>query len=87
MFNLVTNVVFYGLVGLELFINFPINGVYGRLLKFSKDTIIVGGLILTALFASLMSIYVPLPSIITTLGILFYIIYTRQNLGFKIGGK
>lgn len=78
------NLILYFLIGTELFINMPMNGVYRLPGHFrNKDDIIITGFLLAIVFASLMTLKIsmPLPVVITAL--VLYFIYTKRY--YRIG--
>lgn len=74
--ELLSNVFLYFLIGVELFINMPINGVYRVPISFlqTKDNTIIAGMIASIAFASFMAVRYPLSlPIIAILGVMYFI--------------
>ena len=72
IFEIMISIIVYALVGVDLFINAPMNGVYHLPGKWSKDDTILYGFRATLLFLILMTYFCRLS---LTTGIIFIVIY------------
>jgi hypothetical protein len=74
------NIILYLFIGIELFINIPIN----RSVPLSKDYIIIFGVILAVIFSFLMTKYLQLPLVVVVILMIFYFAYLKLMLkGFE----
>lgn len=80
MIETLSNVILYLLIGMELFINMPMNGVYRLPGSFwTKDTVIMVGGLLTFIFAFIMTRQLPLSLPISIVLIILYFVYVKLS--------
>lgn len=79
MIEIIASVILYLLIGLELFINMPMNGVYKIPFINTKDNIIIFGGLLTFIFSFIMTRQLPLSLPIAIILIILYFVYSKLS--------